>query len=455
LILLAACASPEGLSPQKFKPSGPQCGHGALDSDAHNCGQCGHDCTQLAGVASATCVQGVCQLVCDAGRAHCSANSDDGCEADLSSPATCGSCMNKCANVCAPSGTSFACQDTCTSGMNCNGQCVDVSSDPDNCGGCGHACAQPQNGKATCSSNQCGITCDSGFQLDNGACVSQQPAGSWTPLDSNTTNALYAIWGSPAGDLFVTGDKGTVLTAKKGGALASAMSASSNQLFAVWGIDTDHVLSVGWNISDRGGAVFRPQMDGSWSGGGFVTSRLSGAWGSSFTDVYSVGDNGTILHTTNGHSWSNESSGTSQSLWSIWGSAADDLYAVGDNGTIRRGDGLSWSHESSGTHQSLFAVWGASSSDVWVVGAGGLILHSSGDGNWSSEDSGTTEDLAGLGGAGVSDVWAVGAHGTIIHRAGGMWTAESSGTTRDLWALWASTSDGAFAVGDVGTILHR
>ncbi len=72
--------------------------------------------------------------------------------------------------------------------------------------------------------------------------------------------------------------------------------------------------------------------------------------------------------------WSSVSSGTTQDLWSAWGTSASDVWAVGWNGTILHYNGTSWSSVSSGTlPMDLYGVWGASASDVWAVGSGGIL----------------------------------------------------------------------------------
>src|SRR5215831_18736214 len=62
-------------------------------------------------------------------------------------------------------------------------------------------------------------------------------------------------------------------------------------------------------------------------------------------------------------------------LSAIWGSEASDVWAVGDSGTILHWDGSAWSSVSSGTTNALRAVWGSGASDVWAVGDFGTILH--------------------------------------------------------------------------------
>jgi hypothetical protein len=88
-----------------------------------------------------------------------------------------------------------------------------------------------------------------------------------------------------------------------------------------------------------------------------------------------------MLH-YDGMSWSTVTIGTRSILWSIWGSSATDVWAVGDNGTILHYNGTNWTNASSATLEVLNRVWGSSSSDVWAVGGyttgtdlRGTILH--------------------------------------------------------------------------------
>ena len=57
--------------------------------------------------------------------------------------------------------------------------------------------------------------------------------------------------------------------------------------------------------------------------------ELTGVWGSGPGDVFAVGQQGTILHLSNG-SWSAMSSGTGAALGSVWGTGPRDVVVVGD-----------------------------------------------------------------------------------------------------------------------------
>ncbi len=102
-----------------------------------HCGACGAGCN-LPG-ASETCSTGTCEIVsCNTDRADCDGVTSNGCEADLTTAATCGSCGMSCgggetcsAGVCCPSGwmcitgcgTREPC--TCSSGDDCAYRCDD------------------------------------------------------------------------------------------------------------------------------------------------------------------------------------------------------------------------------------------------------------------------------------------------------------------------------------------
>ena len=70
-------------------------------------------------------------------------------------------------------------------------------------------------------------------------------------------------------------------------------------------------------------------------------------------------------------------SGTSEHLHGVWGTSSSDVYAVGEDGTILRYDGAAWSESVSGTYPDLFGIWGSSSGDVYVVGDSGTIVRGS------------------------------------------------------------------------------
>jgi hypothetical protein len=221
---------------------------------------------------------------------------------------------------------------------------------------------------------------------------------------------------------------------------------------------------------------------------------LTGAWGTSGTDVFVVGSspvggNGhpaEILH-YDGVSWSsmpnvpNPDPPIQTLLSSIWGTTSSNLYAAGTLGyeedLILHYNGASWTVGWLGFVQPtafLRSAWGPSASEVFAVGywasvftnppTGGQILHYSG-GQWSPVMSAEAQGyLYGVWGTSPSDVFAVGSflgvdayapYGDVIqHFDGSSWSVmlNSGGTALGLLGVWGSSPTDVFAVGD--RILH-
>ncbi|MDH3328700.1 MAG: hypothetical protein OEM01_05650 [Desulfobulbaceae bacterium] len=220
-------------------------------------------------------------------------------------------------------------------------------------------------------------------------------------------------------------------------------------------------------------------------------TSLNSIWGSSGTDIFAVGDSGTVLH-FDGKSWNEENTGTSTDLYGVWGASAARVYAVGESGLVLHYDGenwsttfpvpdtlhtawcgsnstclaagqntsilagtdpLSWSPDYSGDAiGSLHGIWGSSESDLYVVGDGGIILHNDGQG-WSFINSGTDRNLQSVWGSGADNVFAVGQGGTILRYNGMLWKPMASGTTVTLLGVWGNAANEVYAVGEDGTML--
>lgn len=101
-----------------------------LQTDAKNCGACGHQCqtAKTLNVNSATCSDGSCELQCQKNFGDCDNDPTNGCEQSLRFDAKhCGACNNTCA---AP--------NVCIEGSCCQKQCNGKTCGSDGCGGlCG------------------------------------------------------------------------------------------------------------------------------------------------------------------------------------------------------------------------------------------------------------------------------------------------------------------------------
>ena len=110
-----------------------------------------------------------------------------------------------------------------------------------------------------------------------------------------------------------------------------------------------------------------------------------------------------ILTSSDGVSWSPQTSGTTQNLYDVaWGN--DRFVAVGEGALAGTGiqaiiltspDGVSWTRQVSGTTNDLRSVaWGGN--QFVAVGINGTILTSLDGATWTARDSGTNNGLFGV-----------------------------------------------------------
>ncbi|AKU97344.1 Type IV fimbrial biogenesis protein PilY1 [Labilithrix luteola] len=262
----------------------------------------------------------------------------------------------------------------------------------------------------------------------------------------NTFRALWGsgpndVWVASATDLifhsegFKNGTAGWKAT-------PAVVAASSVPIYAAWGSGAGDVRfgSRSYYFSSPEAAFLANQIvkqpagaEAEWSASE-GTAIVYGLWGSSADDLWLIGDNraerawqpGLTMHGTRqekGLFWTEVDSRASVVLRGIWGSSKSDVWTVGDQGTIRRfgPNATEWAIIESPTRETLHAVWGSSATDVWAVGESGTILHWDGT-TWSASTAAFSNDskkpnLYGVWGSGPSDVWIVG-EGIALHYTG-------------------------------------
>lgn len=84
-----------------------------------------------------------------------------------------------------------------------------------------------------------------------------------------------------------------------------------------------------------------------------------GIWCISETEYWFAGENGMVLHWTDG-GYTETDTGAGVTLLAIWGRSNSDIYAVGQGGTIVHYDGSSWTAMESHTTNELRDIWGTS-----------------------------------------------------------------------------------------------
>lgn len=138
-------------------------------SDPLRCGSCS-PCALRDG-SEVSCVAGACVYACAPGRGDCDGDPASGCEVDLASPPTCGSCGATCTappGASATCGVGGSCSFTCDAGRgDCdasrtNGCETDIDTSLASCGGCGMACTATSGTTATCVGGACTRVCSAG-----------------------------------------------------------------------------------------------------------------------------------------------------------------------------------------------------------------------------------------------------------------------------------------------------
>ncbi|MBE0572719.1 MAG: hypothetical protein IH618_14345 [Ignavibacteriaceae bacterium] len=125
--------------------------------------------------------------------------------------------------------------------------------------------------------------------------------------------------------------------------------------------------------------------------------------------------------------WQALSSPTQNDLWSVCFSDTNNGWVVGENGTIihTTDGGLTWQFQTSGISSPLYSVFFIDNNTGWVVGDFGVILHTSNGGmNWNSQSGVTNFQLWDVHFVNSNIGWAVG--GRIIHTTNGgvNWTEQ-------------------------------
>lgn len=229
-------------------------------------------------------------------------------------------------------------------------------------------------------------------------------------------------------------------------------SPTGSPLYAIWGFDSSNLYAVG----DYGSLHY----DGSaWS----LITELSGrrqyaVWGSSASSVWTAGWCWDIFHLT-GQSGSFTNCldypiGDYPIAMGMWGADDTHILTVGVEGGFIEYDGINWTKKPSGVAVGLWDVWGTSSTNAYAVGEMGTLLRYDGS-NWAKQANiPTIQSLNAIWGSSPSDIFIVGDWGTILHYNGNSWSSQVSNTSEHLFGLWGFNGSNVYAVGLHGTILH-
>ncbi|BDG03397.1 WD40/YVTN/BNR-like repeat-containing protein [Anaeromyxobacter oryzae] len=213
----------------------------------------------------------------------------------------------------------------------------------------------------------------------------------------------------------------------------------------------------GGGVPSRCGTLVPVCSDGwCWSTPLPQGNDLRAVFARSTTDVFAVGEQGTILHWT-GDRLEAMPSPTRRTLNGVWGTATGtDVWAVGEDSVILRYDGTSWKVEQDAvievTGTDLLAVFGTGAGDVWAVGESGRVLHRGAAGTWTVQRPGGADTtLLAVWTSGPGDVWIVAgsiAPPTLLHWDGSTWSSRA--LPDDGYAVWGTGRNDVWVVGPDG-----
>ncbi|MCR4317565.1 MAG: fibronectin type III domain-containing protein [Planctomycetes bacterium] len=302
---------------------------------------------------------------------------------------------------------------------------------------------------------------------DGGVIITSPDGINWTQAASPVTAKFNDIYGFASNDVYLVGAAGTIV--RYDGTTWNDQTTASGttlDLYGVWGSSATNVYSVG----APAGTTSAPTMLNSsnsgttWTSiGAQLPSAVAGAYligigGSSASEILAVGTGGTVV-SYNGTAWSDltASSTTANQLWKVQFVSAGNAYITGINGTLIAYSSGAFSSATTTATLSLWGLWNDSNT-VYVTGTGGLILSNGGSGStFTAQSSSVTQDvLWDVYALSANEVFVCGDNGTILHTTNGgtSWTTENTGTANH-WGLWGTSATNMYICGSSGTILHR
>jgi photosystem II stability/assembly factor-like uncharacterized protein len=294
----------------------------------------------------------------------------------------------------------------------------------------------------------------------------------WKSVKVHQNPDLHAAACLASGDVFVAGDKGTLLHRGPNSPPGIVFTkqpvgnpVTTTDLYTVTFADAAYGATAGkgweiWDTKDLGqtwatapqcsaflfDAFHALHLDTSTTGfGAGVANNNQGggykyytgySWvcgptpypNEEFYDVVRQGKSGWIVGNTagkiyrtedEGMTWAAVNAGTTATLRAVHFQSASLGLAVGDGGVIVRstdGAGKVWQSVTSGVKKDLYDVTMVDAATGWAVGDGGTLLTTKDGGqSWTSQQSGVTERLEAVCFTSKKDGWAVGQAGVVLH----------------------------------------
>ncbi|MCL6105891.1 MAG: YCF48-related protein [Actinobacteria bacterium] len=330
-----------------------------------------------------------------------------------------------------------------------------------------------------------------GFAAGSGGAVTKTTDGgsTWTLVAGSA--GLASVYGSSfinASAGWMVGSSGTVVTTTDGGvnwtpdnSTGSGTIPTDITLRSVSFLDANTGFAVGSCDDAACAGGNQPPLSVAYKYSGGVWSPMSGVAGSgllsvhmtSATSGWAVGKNSIILRTSDGSTWSMDTSlnELAQLNWVDATDAASNGWIAGQaacttadpcdpglssQGVIYKYSGGTWTPTYEPSTDFLSSIDMIDANTGYAVGDLGVVLKTTDGGStWQPENSGTVRLLAAVSFSSTTNGFAVGASGRVIHTqdGGATWSAENLGTFNDMYCVSALGDRQALAGGDQGAVL--
>jgi len=235
---------------------------------------------------------------------------------------------------------------------------------------------------------------------------------SWT-LQSSPDEIIYSVRFISTSVGWAVGQGGAIYKTTDGGTNWSLQTSGvSDDIYGVDFVDANNGFAVGISLGNRNLGLVLKTTDGgtNWSvlttmPDGYNTVQLYTVSAVSSSIVFVggvIGASGAwVLKTSNGGTnWTTilDYNSVINPIWSIHAVSSTVIYACGGAGTIVKStDGTTFSEQISATTEDLRAIMFASSTVGWAVGKNGTILNTTNGGTtWTAQTSSTDYDYLGL-----------------------------------------------------------
>ena len=209
--------------------------------------------------------------------------------------------------------------------------------------------------------------------------------GKWISISVAAPAGFLGIYGVKDGPMIAVGPRGNVFNFDRGWKKLLPAQVTSENLYAISAVSKDDVFAAG-----NRGTVMRRDRNG-WTrlNQNSTTVRFRGAWASSATNAYFVGDK-KLLHLESGKYVDETPSGLAGALNAIWGRGKDEIYTVGASGAFFKWDGSSWekSKQAPPSSKDFSSVWSDDPTRIFTAGGGGNTpdLHIYNQSTWAQQN---------------------------------------------------------------------